>query len=175
MLREALKKHLQAEEAVTQFLPPVAPPPAQFMDSEHFNKPSLTGDAQSLGAVPEEEDSDWSEATEVWLCGPKGSNKGHYGPSVWKKDKWAEPKVEGAMEAVIRPPPCSFQIPHLQLTVHPETAPASITEIDLAQFKAFPERSAGGSSGPAGASKLGSTIRTLSASLEEMHSTGTQL
>nr|XP_023659403.1 uncharacterized protein LOC111839574 isoform X2 [Paramormyrops kingsleyae] len=178
VLQEALKKHLQAEEAATRFLPHVAPPPAQFMDSEHFNKPSLTGDAQSLGAVPEEEDSDWSEATEVWLCGPKGSNKGHYGLTAWKKDQWAEGGMEsesGGKEAVSRPPPCSVQIPHLQLTVHPETPPASITEINFAQFKGFPERPAGGSTGSAGAGKLGSPIRILSASLEEIHSTSTQL
>ncbi|KAK7915858.1 hypothetical protein WMY93_011619 [Mugilogobius chulae] len=40
---------------------PVAPPPAQFMDSLTYAKDKVGTQEQSLGSVPEEEESDWSE------------------------------------------------------------------------------------------------------------------
>ncbi len=50
MLQDALVKHLKSDDPITPL--PVAPPPAQFMDSNHYDKVSMHADDQSLGTLP---------------------------------------------------------------------------------------------------------------------------
>ncbi|XP_077360994.1 uncharacterized protein LOC144006160 isoform X2 [Festucalex cinctus] len=58
-------EHLHLDDAVSQVMLPLAPPPLQFMDSQNYEKvTTTTGQEQCLGSVPEEEESDWSEMGE---------------------------------------------------------------------------------------------------------------
>ncbi|KAJ8384604.1 hypothetical protein AAFF_G00200410 [Aldrovandia affinis] len=152
LLQEALGKQYEAEEAANQLLLPVAPPPAQFMDNELYNKVLVTGDDQVLGPVLAEEESDWSEAGR----GSKGSGGGQQNITAflpWKQEQgwWVGPErarggdgdmgsdSEGNEEFRRHPPPHSLQIPHLQFTMHPETLPVPTTDVSLARFRSSPE------------------------------------
>lgn len=102
-------------------VPPITPPPAQFMDDFTYTKDKASGQEQSLGSVPEEEESDWSEIGEET---PRfvltGLNRGQ----VWRRrqsdaDKASESGSEVFRPHSPRPPP----VPHLQLTSHSEIQP----------------------------------------------------
>ncbi|KAG7233839.1 hypothetical protein INR49_006528 [Caranx melampygus] len=56
--------HFQSDDPINQVVLPITPPPAQFMDSHNYVKAKTSGQEQSLGSVPEEEESDWSEMGE---------------------------------------------------------------------------------------------------------------
>ncbi|KAI4871680.1 hypothetical protein NFI96_031114 [Prochilodus magdalenae] len=186
MLQDALVKHFKSDDPLKPFKPPVAPPPLQFMDSDHYDKDSVTGDEQSLGPLPEEEESDWSEmGDETQHCGLRSLEGGHHcgtaffpwrqGPGrVLRADQYGrgdgDTESESGGEEVARG--CGLQIPHLQFTIHPETLPVPLADASLSRFK----QSLGGPGGeshhfPPGR-HLGSPIRILSASLEGINSTG---
>ncbi|XP_077402814.1 uncharacterized protein LOC144036222 isoform X2 [Vanacampus margaritifer] len=57
-------EHLHPDDAISQVMLPLAPPPVQFMDSQNYEKVQIAGQEQCLGSVPEEEESDWSEMGE---------------------------------------------------------------------------------------------------------------
>uniref|UniRef100_A0A3B1KAE7 Uncharacterized protein n=1 Tax=Astyanax mexicanus TaxID=7994 RepID=A0A3B1KAE7_ASTMX len=187
MLQEALVKHFKSDDPLKPFKPPVAPPPVQFMDSDHYDKGSVTGDEQLLGTLPEEEESDWSEmGDESQHYALRSSDGGHHGGTAflpWRQghghvvraDQYGrgdgDTESESGGEENVRGH--GLQIPHLQFTIHPETLPVPLADASLTRFKQS-------HSGPAGDSRhfppagrhLGSPIRILSASLEEINSTG---
>lgn len=132
---------------------PIAPPPAQFMDSHNYGKAKAGGQEQSLGSVPEEEESDWSELGEET---PRfiltGSNRGQ----AWRHqerdvDKDSE---SGGEEIVRRHSPRPLQIPHLQFTIHNENLSDGMTGEGAHRITTSPT--------------LGSAILIRSASLEEI-------
>lgn len=171
---------MQSDDAKTPL--PVAPPPAQFMDTDHYDKVSMRADdGQSLGTLPEEEESDWSEmGEEAVLRNSQGNHanasyfqwqqrQGWDGMNQYSKGIIVDTESESGGEESKCLPPHGLQIPHLKFTVHPETLPVPITDASLARFKQNPD-------GPAfeitEVRSLGSPIRVLSASLEEIHSIG---
>lgn len=103
--------HFQSDDAINQVILPIAPPPAQFMDSLNYGKAKAAGQEQSLGSVPEEEESDWSEMGEET---PRfiltGSNRGQ----AWRHQQGDLDKDSES---------CPLQIPHLQFTIHNEILP----------------------------------------------------
>ncbi|KAK5614552.1 hypothetical protein CRENBAI_018506 [Crenichthys baileyi] len=116
--------HTHSGDAFPQMIPPIAPPPAQFMDSLNYGKEATSAPEQPLGSVPEEEESDWSEVGEetphLLLT---GSNRGQ----AWRQqeadmDKESE---SGSEDLVRRHSPRPLQIPHLQFTIHNEFMPSS--------------------------------------------------
>lgn len=105
---------------------PIAPPPAQFMDNHNYGKATAGGQDQSLGSVPEEEESDWSEMGEET---PQfiltGSNRGQ----VWRNREGDMDKdSESGGDEMFRPhSPRPLQIPHLQFTIHNENVSDGMT------------------------------------------------
>lgn len=185
MFQDAEGKGFEAEEAANQVLLPLAPPPTQFMDKDHFNEILGTGDNQALGPVLEEKVSDWSVARgEIQQGVPKGPGGGQRGVTAflpWKQEqeRCVGPKRErkgevdagsesGRDEGARAPPPHSLQIPHLQFTMHPETLPVPIADLSLACFRSSDNSPTGQSYGVAAMHNLGSPIRVLSASLQEI-------
>ncbi|XP_051542422.1 uncharacterized protein LOC127434031 [Myxocyprinus asiaticus] len=177
MLQDALVKHLKSDDPITPL--PVAPPPAQFMDSDHYDK----RDDQSLGTLPEEEESDWSEMGEEALMGSQGTHENTYFQWQQRQGCWeganqygreyADTESEsGGEENKTHQPLHGLQIPHLKFTVHPETLPVPIADVSLARFKQSPDGPASESYQITEVRNLGSPIRVLSASLEEIHSIG---
>ncbi|XP_036845247.1 uncharacterized protein LOC118966633 [Oncorhynchus mykiss] len=186
LLQEALDKHFHPDDSVNQFLLPVAPPPVQFMDSHHYGKVTTKGEDLSLGTLPEEEESDWSEmGDEAPKCVLRSAG-GHHGGTAfqpWRQERicWAgqgegDTESESGGEEIVRQhPPHSLQIPHLHVTIH-ETLPAPMDDVTLTtSFK----NSAYGPTEEDGyrvtaSRKLGSPIRILSASLDEIPSSRRQ-
>lgn len=181
MLQEALDKHFHPDDSVNQFLLPVAPPPVQFMDSHHYGKVTTKGEDLSLGTLPEEEESDWSEmGDEAPKCVLRSGGDHHGGTAFqpWRQERfrWAgegETESESGSEEIVRQHPArSQQVPHLHVTIHSETLPAPMDEVTLTtSFK----NSAYGPTEEDGyrvtaSRKLGSPIRILSASLDEIPS-----
>lgn len=133
---------------------PITPPPAQFMDSHgNYGKAKAGGQEQSLGSVPEEEESDWSEIGEET---PRfiltGSNRGQ----AWRNregdvDKDSE---SGGEEIVRAHSPRPLQIPHLQFTIHTESISDGMTGESAHRITTSPT--------------LSSAILIRSASLEEI-------
>ncbi|XP_014913872.1 uncharacterized protein LOC106963464 [Poecilia latipinna] len=116
--------HSHSGDALPQMSPPIAPPPAQFMDSHNYGKEATSAPEQALGSVPEEEESDWSEVGEET---PRliltGSNRGQaWRPEEADMDKDSE---SGNEDQVRRHSPRPLQIPHLQFTIHNEFVPSS--------------------------------------------------
>lgn len=97
---------------------PITPPPAQFMDGHNYGKANASMQEQSLGSVPEEEESDWSEMGEET---PRfilmGSNR-----QPWRfREGDLDKDSESGGDEFIRPhSPRPHQIPHLQFTIHNE-------------------------------------------------------
>ncbi|KAL7838404.1 hypothetical protein AOLI_G00268080 [Acnodon oligacanthus] len=188
MLQDALVKHFKSDDPLKPFRPPVAPPPVQFMDSDHYDKGSVTGDEQILGPLPEEEESDWSEmGDEAQHCTLRGSQGGHHvgtAFSPWRQgtgrvvraDQYGrgdgDTESESGGEEVVRG--CGLQIPHLQFTIHPETLPVPLTDASLSRFKQSLTGPVGESHHFPAGRHLGSPIRILSASLEGINSSGLQ-
>lgn len=160
--------HFQSDDAINQMILPITPPPAQFMDNLNYGKVKAAGQEQSLGSVPEEEESDWSEMGEET---PRfiltGSNRGQ----AWRHqegdlDKDSE---SGGEEIVRRPSPCPMQIPHLQFTIHNEILPVAQTSACPSGFKNLPDRMTGeGTYRITTSPNLGSAMLIRSASLEEI-------
>lgn len=98
----------------------MTPPPAQFMDGHSYGKANTSVQEQSLGSVPEEEESDWSEMGEET---PRfiltGSNR-----QPWRfREGDLDKDSESGGDEFIRP----HQIPHLQFTIHNETLSDDLT------------------------------------------------
>ncbi|KAE8287948.1 hypothetical protein D5F01_LYC14007 [Larimichthys crocea] len=111
--------HFQSDDGINQVVLPVAPPPAQFMDSHNYGKAKAGGQEQSLGSVPEEEESDWSEiGEEMPQFIMTGSNRGQ----AWRHQEGDVDKdsESGGDEIIRRLPPRPLQTPHLQFTIHNE-------------------------------------------------------
>ncbi|XP_030010395.1 LIM domain-containing protein A-like [Sphaeramia orbicularis] len=69
--------HTPGHDVISQVVLPITPPPAQFMDGQSYGKDNGPGQEQCLGAVPEEEESDWSEMGEdTPTFTLRGSNRG---------------------------------------------------------------------------------------------------
>ncbi|XP_043995621.1 uncharacterized protein si:dkey-273o13.3 isoform X3 [Gambusia affinis] len=129
--------HSHSGDALPQMMPPIAPPPAQFMDSHNYGKEATSAPEQALGSVPEEEESDWSEVGEET---PRllltGSNRGQaWRPEEADMDKDSE---SGSEDLVRRHSPRPLQIPHLQVTVH-EFVPSSHSNTLPSGFKNLSE------------------------------------
>ncbi|KAK6316851.1 hypothetical protein J4Q44_G00122510 [Coregonus suidteri] len=182
LLQEALDKHFHPDDSVNQFLLPVAPPPVQFMDSHHYGKVTTKGEDLSLGTLPEEEESDWSEmGDEAPKCILR-SVGGHHGGTAfqpWRQERicWegqGEGDTEsesGGEEIVRRHPPRSLQIPNLHVTIHSETLPAPMDDVTLTtSFKNSADGPEEDGYRVTASRKLGSPIRILSASLDEIPS-----
>ncbi len=186
MLQDALVKHLKSDDPITPL--PVAPPPAQFMDSNHYDKVSMHADDQSLGTLPEEEESDWSEmGEEAQNCIPRGSQGSHgnalyfqwqQSQGVWEGvNQYSKGIIDtesdsGGEESKFHQVHPGLQIPHLKFTFHPETLPVPIEDVSLAHFKQSPDGPVCDGYQITEVRNLGSPIRVLSASLEDIHSIG---
>ncbi|XP_032433241.1 uncharacterized protein LOC116728981 [Xiphophorus hellerii] len=155
-------------DALPQMTPPIAPPPAQFMDSHNYGKEANSAPEQALGSVPEEEESDWSEVGEET---PRllltGSNRGQaWRPEEADMDKDSE---SGSEDLVRRHSPRPLQIPHLQFTIHNEFVPSSHTNTLPSGFKNLSEGMRKEESYRITTSpNVKSTILIRSASLEEI-------
>lgn len=186
MLQEALVKHFKSDEPITPFKPAVAPPPFQFMDSDHYNNGAVAGDEQSLGPLPEEEESDWSEmGEEAKHYGSSSLERvqhGCKGFSPWtirhqEQGRWVksdqyrrgdgdtESESEGEEMSQSR----GLQIPHLQFSIHPETVP-----VPVGNQKSNLDGHVGEEYHALTGRQLSSPIRILSASLEGINSTDLQ-
>lgn len=131
---------------------PMTPPPAQFMDGDDYGKASVSQQEQSLGSVPEEEESDWSEMGEET---PRfilsGSNR-----QPWRfREGDLDKDSESGGDEFIRPhSPRPHQIPHLQFTIHNESLSDDLTAEATYRITT--------------SSNLSSTILIRSASLEDL-------
>lgn len=137
MLQETLVQHFKSDDPMKPFKPAVAPPPFQFMDSYNYNNGTVARDEQSLGPLPEEDESDWSEmgeeAKHYDLSKLKSRQRGctvfspcHQGQGCWvKSDQYR--RVDGDTESESGGEEMShiqcLQIPHLQFSINPETLP----------------------------------------------------
>lgn len=123
------------------------------MDSHNYGKAKAGGQEQSLGSVPEEEESDWSELGEET---PRfilaGSNRGQ----AWRhQDGYVDKDSESGGEEIVRQySPRPLQIPHLQFTMHNENLSDGMTGEGAHRITTSPT--------------LGSAILIRSASLEEI-------
>lgn len=136
------------------------------MDSHNYGMAKAGGQEQSLGSVPEEEESDWSEiGEEIPRFILTGSNRIH----AWRHqdgdlDKDCE---SGGQESVRLHSAQLRQIPHLQFTIHSEIFPAPQTKACSSGFTNLPEVMTG--EGQYRISpNLGSSILIRSTSLEEI-------
>lgn len=89
------------------------------MDSHDYGKANTSVQEQSLGSVPEEEESDWSEmGEEIPGFILRGSNR-----QPWRfREGDLDKDSESGGDDFIRPhSPCPHQIPHLQFTIHSES------------------------------------------------------
>ncbi|XP_068188129.1 hornerin isoform X2 [Antennarius striatus] len=118
-----------------------------FMDSNNYGIAKVGGQEQSLGSVPEEEESDWSEMGDeiprfILTGAGRGQTRRHQ-------------DSESGCEEVIRPhSPCPLPISHLQLSVHNENLCDSMTAVGAYRITSSPTP--------------GSAILMRSASLEEI-------
>lgn len=136
---------------MNQVVLPIAPPPAQFMDSRNYENSKAGGQEQPLGSVPEEEESDWSEmGDETPRFILTGSNRG----PVWRHREADGDKDSEGEEIVRRHSPRPVQIPHVQFTSHNEKRSDGMTGEGTYRIPTSPN--------------LGSAILIRSASLEEI-------
>ncbi|KAK2828753.1 hypothetical protein Q5P01_019787 [Channa striata] len=148
-------QHFESDDAINQVVHPITPPPAQFMDSHNYEKTKTAVQEQTLGSVPEEEESDWSEMGEETPRFMLTSSK--------KGQSWRLQEVDvdkdsesGGEEVVRQPSPRPRQIPHLQFTIHNEILPAPQTNAHPSGYM-IPK-----------CPNFGSAILIRSASLEEI-------
>nr|XP_054586654.1 uncharacterized protein si:dkey-273o13.3 [Nothobranchius furzeri] len=148
----------QADNALTQAVPPIAPPPAQFMDDHNYENEKSPGQEQPLGSVPEEEESDWSELGEetpqLMLTGANRGQTWRHQESDMDKDS-----ESGSEEIFRRHSPYPLPIPHLQFTIHNEFLPPVHTTSCPSGFKNLSDTAC---------QNLKSAILIRSASLEEI-------
>lgn len=177
MLPGAMEKQLQSDDAAKQLTLPATPPPVQFLDHSHYNQ---AGADQPLGPVPEEEESDWSEmGDEARQYVPIGH---HDGAAIltWisgHRSHWVEGDTEsesGGEEVIRQYPTRPLQIPHLQFTVHQETVPILMDDVSSTSFQKYHRDPAEDHHFPP-PRKLGSPIRILSASMEEISGAGLKM
>ncbi|XP_072302680.1 uncharacterized protein [Eucyclogobius newberryi] len=147
-------------QATQRHIPPVAPPPVQFMDSLNCAQDKVAGQEQSLGSVPEEEESDWSEIGEET---PRFVLTGFNRGQAWRQresdeDKTSESGREDIFQSNSSRPSI---IPHLQFTVHNEILP--LTHTNLSNIVTC-QSSFQITTNPS----LGSAVLVRSASLEEI-------
>lgn len=183
MLQEALVKHFKSDDPIKPFKPAVAPPPFQFMDSDHYNNGSVAVDEQSLGPLPEEDESDWSEmgeeAKHYGLSSLERGQHGCSGFSPWNREQscWVKSdqyrRGDGDTESESEGEEIShsqgLQIPHLQFSIHPETLP-----VPVANLKQNLDVPVGEEYHVPTGRQLSSPIRILSASLEGINSVDLQ-
>lgn len=166
-MRHKTDQHFQSDDGINQMILPIAPPPAQFMDSLNYGKVKAAGQEQSLGSVPEEEESDWSEMGEEtprFILTGRGQAWRHREAADIDKDS-----ESGGEEIVRRPSPCPLQIPHLQFTIHNELLPVSQSSGCPSGFKNLSDCMTGeGTYRITTSPKLGSAMLIRSASLEEI-------
>nr|XP_033489391.1 LIM domain-containing protein A isoform X2 [Epinephelus lanceolatus] len=144
--------HFQTDDAMNQVVPPIAPPPAEFMDNHTYEKAKAGGQEQPLGSVPEEEESDWSElGDETPRFILTGSNR----VPVWRHREADDKDSESGGEEILRRHyPRPLQIPHLQFTMHNENLSDGTAGEDTFRISTSPNH--------------GSAILIRSASLEEI-------
>ncbi|XP_062262539.1 LIM domain-containing protein A [Platichthys flesus] len=158
----------KAGDAINPVVLPIAPPPAQFMDTHNYGNTNTGGQDQSLGSVPEEEESDWSEiGDEIPRFILTGSNRIH----AWRHqeadvDKDSE---SGGEETVGRLSAQLWQTSHLQFKIHNEILPAPQSNACPTGFKNLSDSmTAEGNYRITSSPNLGSSILIRSASLEEI-------
>lgn len=141
------------DDDINQVVLPITPPPAQFMDSHNYAKAKASVQEQSLGPVPEEEESDWSEMGEET---PRFILTGSNRSQAWRLQEGDMDKdSESGGDDNGRPhSPRPLQIPHLQFTIHNENLSEGMTGEGTYRITTSPT--------------LGSTILIRSASLEEI-------
>ncbi|GAA6218381.1 uncharacterized protein LOC108893247 [Lates japonicus] len=159
--------HFEIDDAINQVVLPITPPPAQFMDSHNYGKAKAGGQEQSLGSVPEEEESDWSEMGEET---PRFILMGSNRSQTWRHQEGDMDKdsESGGEETVRRHSPRPRQIPHLQFTIHDEILQAPHTNTCPSSFKMSDGMTGEGNYRIASSPNLGSSILIRSASLEEI-------
>ncbi|XP_035033826.2 repetin isoform X2 [Hippoglossus stenolepis] len=160
--------HFQSGDAINPVVLPIAPPPAQFMDTHTYGNTNAGGQDQLLGSVPEEEESDWSEfGEEIPRFILTGSNRNH----AWRHqeadvDKDSESGGEetiGLRSAQLR------QTSHLQFNIHNEILPAPQSNACPSGFKNLSDSmTAEGNYRITSSPNIGSSILIRSASLEEI-------
>lgn len=160
--------HFQSDDAINQMVLPITPPPAQFMDGHNYGKTKAGGQEQSLGSVPEEEESDWSEMGEET---PRFILTGSNRSQAWRHQEGDVDKdsESGGEETVRQHSARTRQLPHLQFTIHNEILQSPQTNACPSGFKNLSEGIAGEcnyriTSSP----NLCSSILIRSASLEEI-------
>ncbi|CAB1413161.1 unnamed protein product [Pleuronectes platessa] len=160
--------HFQSDDAINPVVLPIAPPPAQFMDTHNYGNTNAGGQDQSLRSVPEEEESDWSEiGDEIPRFILTGSNRIH----AWRHqeadvDKDSE---SGGEETVGRCSAQLWQTSHLQFKIHNEILPALQSNACPSGFKNLSDSmTAEGNYRITSSPNLGSSILIRSASLEEI-------
>ncbi|KAG7516255.1 hypothetical protein JOB18_027041 [Solea senegalensis] len=157
--------HFQSDGAINQVVLPITPPPTQFMDIA-----KASGQEQSLGSVPEEEEeSDWSEMGEEiprFILTGLGRNQ------VWRHqegDMDGDSESGGEEMFRLHSSARTPQIPHLQFTIHSEILPALQTNTCPPGFTNLSEAMTVESSYRITSSPaLCSSILIRSASLEEL-------
>ncbi|KAF3706640.1 Tight junction-associated protein 1 [Channa argus] len=143
--------HFELDDGINQVVHPITPPPAQFMDSHNYEKAKTAAQEQTLGSVPEEEESDWSEMGEETPRFMLTSSK--RGQSWRLQEVDVDKDSESGGEEIVRHP---RQIPHFQFTIHNEILPAPQTNAHPPDYM-IPK-----------CPNFGSTILIRSASLEEI-------
>ncbi|XP_051903706.1 filaggrin [Hippocampus zosterae] len=153
--------HFHPDDAISQVMLPLAPPPVQFMDSHNYEKVKAAGQEQCLGSVPEEEESDWSEiGEEIPRFILTSSNRSQ----AWMhREGNADKDSESGGEEIVRyQSPRPLQVPHFQFTIHNEILPAPPANACLSSMT-------GENTFRITASQnLGSTMLIRSTSLEEI-------
>lgn len=150
---------------------------------DSYGKAKAVGQDQSLGSVPEEEESDWSEVGEErpWFIMTRSYRSHPAGTaeySPWQQGLrcWAGPgegnvESESGGEETVQQQhslPRSLQVPHLQFTVHPDVVslPIPVTDSD---YESPSNSSLLNSYRVPTSWQMGSSpIRVRSASLEEL-------
>lgn len=158
--------HFQSDDVINQGHP-LTPPPAQFMDSQNYEKPKTTAQEQSLGSVPEEEESDWSEMGEET---PRFILTSSNRRQPWTHQVDLDKDNESRGEEIVRQPsPRPRQIPHLQFTIHNDLLPTLQTIAHPSGYKSQSDVVTGeGNYRIPTSQNLGSAILIRSASLEEI-------
>lgn len=153
--------HFHLDDAISQVMLPLAPPPIQFMDSQNYEKVQASGQEQCLGSVPEEEESDWSEmGEEIPRIILTGSNRSQ----AWmhREGNTDRDSESGGEEIVRYQSPRPLQVPHFQFTIHNEILPAPPANACLSSMTCENTFQITASQ------NLGSTMLIRSASLEEI-------
>lgn len=159
--------HFQPDDVMNQGHP-LTPPPAQFMDSQSYEKAKTIVQELSLGSVPEEEESDWSEMGEETPRFMITSSNIHQ-PWTHQVDLDKDNGSRGE-EMVRQPSPFPHQIPHLQFTtIHNDMLLDPQTLAHHSGYKNQSDVDTGeGNYRIPTSHNLGSAILIRSASLEEI-------